>query len=142
MQRAAALVGIVFLAVGLLGFVPGLTTHYGTMAAAGAMSHALLLGLFRVSVLHNVVHLLFGVAGLVLARSITNAKRYLVVGGAGYALLFVYGIAVPMGSAANVAPVNRADHVLRLGLAIGMICLGSLLTRRPDLEPATGVATE
>jgi hypothetical protein len=68
-QKAARLVGIVFLAVGVLGFIPGITTHYGSMAFAGHMSEAKLLGLFQVSVLHNIVHLLFGIAGLALGRT-------------------------------------------------------------------------
>jgi hypothetical protein len=141
-QKAAALVGIVFLAVGVLGFIPGITTHYGSMGFAGHMSQAKLLGLFQVSILHNLVHLLFGVAGLVLARTIGGAKSYLVVGGIIYALLFVYGLAVPMSSGANFVPMNTADNVLHLLLAIGMIALGALLTRRPDVAPHTGVATE
>jgi len=139
-QKAAALVGIVFLAVGVLGFVPGITTHYGDMSFASHMSGAKLLGLFQVSVLHNIVHLLFGVAGLALARTISSAKTYLIVGGIIYAVLFIYGVAVPMDSGANFVPVNTADNILHLGLALGMIALGALLTRRPDVAPATNVA--
>jgi len=52
----------VFLLVGLLGFVPGITTHYGDLGAAGHQSTAKLLDSFQVSVLHNIVHLLFGIA--------------------------------------------------------------------------------
>jgi len=139
-QKAAALVGIVFLAVGILGFIPGITTHYGDMSFASHMSGAKLLGLFQVSVLHNIVHLLFGVAGLAMARTIRSAKSYLIVGGIIYAVLFVYGIAVPMNSGANFVPVNTADNILHLLLALGMIVLGALLTRRPDVAPATNVA--
>ncbi len=139
-QKAAALVGVVFLAVGVLGFIPGITSHYSSMRFAGHLSEAKLLGLFQVSVLHNVVHLLFGIAGLALVRSIRGAKSYLVIGGIVYALLFVYGVAVPMSSGANVVPLNTADNILHLLLALGMIALGALLTRRPDLAPHTDVA--
>lgn len=141
-QTAAAVVGIVFLVVGGLGFVPGVTTGYDTLRFASHTSGAQLLGLFQVSVLHNLVHLVFGVLGLVLARTVAAAKRYLVVGGAAYLLLFVYGIAVSADSAANIIPLNRADDVLHLGLGLGMVVLGALLTRRPGVEPATSVATE
>lgn len=139
-QKAAALVGIVFLAVGVLGFIPGITTNYDTLQFASHHSEAKLLGLFQVSVLHNIVHLLFGVAGLVLARTIRGAKTYLVVGGIIYLVLFVYGLAVPMDSAANFVPLNTADDILHVLLGLGMIALGSLLTRRPDVAPATDVA--
>ena len=68
-QSLAMLVGVVFLLVGILGFVPGITTHYGDLSFAGHGSGAKLLGLFQVSILHNIVHLLFGVVGLVLAKT-------------------------------------------------------------------------
>ena len=139
-QKAAALVGIVFLAVGVLGFIPGITTNYDTLQFASHHSEAKLLGLFQVSILHNIVHLLFGVAGLALARTIRGAKTYLVVGGIIYLVLFVYGLAVPMDSAANFVPLNTADDILHVLLGLGMIALGSLLTRRPDVAPATDVA--
>ena len=48
----------------LLGFIPGVTTNYEELTFAGHHSGAQLLGIFGVSVLHNIVHLLFGVAGL------------------------------------------------------------------------------
>lgn len=59
-QKAALAMGLVFLLVGVLGFVPGVTTQYYTLGPAGRDSMAMLLGLFMVSVLHNGVHLLFG----------------------------------------------------------------------------------
>ncbi len=73
-QLAALVVGAVFLLVGVLGFIPGITTHYATLTFAGHDSGAQLVGLFNVSVLHNIVHLLFGVAGLALARTATSAR--------------------------------------------------------------------
>ena len=63
-RAAAAVVGIVFLLVGVLGFIPGITTDYDSMTFADQDSGAELLGVFQVSVLHNIVHLLFGVGGL------------------------------------------------------------------------------
>src|SRR4051812_14354850 len=67
-QLAALVVGVVFLAVGVLGFIPGITSHYSDMTFAGHDSTAKLLGIFQVSILHNIVHLLFGVAGVLMAR--------------------------------------------------------------------------
>jgi hypothetical protein len=54
--------------IGILGFIPGITRHYGDLTFAGGDSRAKLLGSFQVSILHNLVHLLFGVAGWFLAR--------------------------------------------------------------------------
>ena len=129
-QFATIAVSIVFLLVGVLGFVPGATTNYDQLTFAGPMSGAALLGLFEVSVLHNVVHLLFGLVGLLAARSFTGARSYLLVGGIVYLVLFVYGMVIPMGGPANFVPLNSADNVLHLVLALGMVALGAALGRR------------
>ncbi len=120
-------VGAVFLLVGILGFVPGITAHYGDLSFAGHHSEATLLGLFQVSILHNVVHLLFGVAGLMLARSRDTARMFLIGGGVIYLVLTAYGLVIDKDSAANFVPVNAADNLLHLGLGIGMIGLGVVL---------------
>ena len=65
-QQLTMLLGVVFLLVGILGFIPGITTHYGDMSFAGDDSGAKLIGIFQVSILHNLVHMLFGIAGLAL----------------------------------------------------------------------------
>jgi predicted transporter len=143
LQKAALAVGAVFLLVGILGFIPGITTNYDTMSFASHHSEALLLGIFNVSILHNIVHLLFGVAGLALARTWNGARMYLIGGGAVYLVLFVYGLLIDHNSSANFVPVNNADNWLHLALAIGMIGLGVALSRRTDTHrPAgTGPAT-
>ena len=128
-QTAALVVGIVFLLIGILGFIPGITTNYSDMAVATHESDARLLGIFQVSILHNIVHLLFGVAGLVMARTARQARNYLVFGGAVYLVLFVYGLLIGQESDANFVPVNPADDILHLVLGIGMIGLGLALSR-------------
>ncbi|KMO84083.1 hypothetical protein MCHUDSM44219_00888 [Mycolicibacterium chubuense] len=123
---------MVFLAVGVLGFIPGITTNYDQLTFAGHHSEAALLGIFNVSVLHNLVHLAFGVAGVMLARTFDSARSYLIGGGVVYLLLFVYGLVIDHDSAANVVPVNDADNWLHLFLSIAMIGLGVALGRRRD----------
>ncbi len=123
-RSMAGLVGAVFLLVGILGFIPGITSNYGTMEFFGHNSEAKLLGLFQVSILHNIVHLLFGVAGLAMAKNTKSATTYLIGGGVIYLVLTVYGFLVPENSAANFVPVNTADDLLHLVLGIGMIALG------------------
>jgi hypothetical protein len=81
-QKAAAIVGGVFLLVGVLVFIPGITTNFGDLSFAGHHSDARLFGLFQVSILHNIVHLLFGITGLAMARTAAQARTYLVFGGA------------------------------------------------------------
>lgn len=129
-QKVAKIVGIVFLAVGVLGFIPGITTDYGSMTFAGHESEAMLLGIFQVSILHNIVHLLFGVAGLAMARSFAGAKSFLIGGGAIYLVLWIYGLLINKDSAANFVPLNTADDWLHFVLGAGMIALGVVLGKR------------
>jgi hypothetical protein len=126
-QKAALAVGVVFLLVGILGFIPGITSNFDQLGFAGSGSEAALLGIFQVSVLHNIVHLLFGVAGIVMAKTVTGAYNFLLWGGVVYAVLFIYGLVVPHDSAANFVPVNAADNILHLVLAIAMIALALVL---------------
>jgi hypothetical protein len=106
------------------------------LSFAGHHSDARLFGLFQVSILHNIVHLLFGIAGSAMARTAAQARTYLVFGGAIYLVLFVYGLIVGQESGANFVPVNTADDFLHLILGIGMIGLGLPLT--PDRRGASG----
>ncbi|GIH73674.1 DUF4383 domain-containing protein [Planobispora longispora] len=128
-QLAALIVGAVFLLVGVLGFIPGVTTNLDEITFAGHQSDALLLGIFEVSILHNIVHLLFGVAGIALSRTWTGARNFLIVGGVVYLLLWLYGMFVPHDSGANFVPFNAADNWLHLVLGLGMAALGFLLGR-------------
>jgi hypothetical protein len=128
-QLLALLFGTVFLLVGVAGFIPGLTQHSGELDFLGHASGAQLLGLFQVSILHNVVHLLFGFAGLALYRTPREARAYLVGGGLLYLAIWLYGALVSHGSSANFVPVNRADNYLHLGLGLAMVALGALAAR-------------
>src|SRR3954451_13896409 len=129
-QKAALAVGVVFLLVGVLGFVPGITSDYDTLGAAGHESEAMLLGIFQVSVLHNIVHLLFGIAGIAAARTWSASRGYLIGGGIIYLVLWLYGMFIDKESSANIVPVNSADDWLHLVLGLGMIALGAALSRR------------
>ena len=130
-RLAATVVAAVFLVVGIAGFIPGVTTEYDGMTFAGHESTAMLLGVFHVSILHNIVHLLFGIVGFVMARTVPGAAAFLIGGGAVYAVLWIYGLLIDHDSAANFVPVNGADNWLHLILAIGMIGLGVALRRVP-----------
>jgi hypothetical protein len=119
-QSVAAVVGIVFLLVGILGFVPGITTHYGDLSFAGHGSGAKLLGTFQVSILHNLFHLLFGVVGLVLSRTAEGAGTFLTGGGIVYLALWVLGAV----GVAGWLPANTADNWLHFLLGVGLLGLG------------------
>ena len=125
-QKLALMFGAVFLVVGILGFVPGITTNlYEGLDFAGNNGNAELLGLFQVSVLHNIVHLLFGIAGLALARTWDGARTFLIGGGVVYLLLWLLGLV----GGADWIPANSADDWLHFVLGIGMVGLGFVTAR-------------
>jgi len=128
-QSIAALLGVVFLIVGVAGFIPGITTHYGDMKFLGHDSGAKLLGIFQISILENIVHLLYGVGGLAFAKTWEGARTYLIGGGAIYLVLWIYGWIVDNNSSANFVPANYAGNFLHAILGITMVALGLALSR-------------
>ena len=124
LQTVALLFGIVFLLVGILGFIPGITSDApGDFAGDG--SEAKLLGIFQTSILHNIVHLLFGLAGLALARTWDGARLFLIGGGVVYLALWVLGLV----GGAEWVPVNDSDNWLHFVLGVTMVGAGFLLSR-------------
>ena len=124
-QNVARLVGVVFLLVGIAGFIPGITTNlYDGLEFAGTDGDAELLGIFEVSVLHNIVHGLFGLAGLALAGTASGARTFLVGGGAIYIVLWLLGL---LGGADWIRRTPPMTGCFVLG--VGMIGLGLALTR-------------
>ena len=127
-RAVTLLFGAVLLLVGVAGFIPGVTTDYDHLGFAGDGSTAELLGTFQVSVLHNIVHLLFGIAAVAMARTETGARMYLVGGGTIYLLLWILGLVLLGGEGkGNFLPVNNEDNWLHLGLALALLGLGLLL---------------
>lgn len=113
-QRVFALLfGAVLVLVGLLGFVPQFVSDDG-----------LLLGIFGINALHNVVHVLTGLLGLVLGYYAGGASLFNKVGGVLYLLVFVVGaIAVALGSGLFLN-LNWADNLLHLALALVVGAVG------------------
>jgi hypothetical protein len=134
-QTLALLFGVAALGAGVLGFIPGITSDLGDIKFAGDDSPSELLGIFQVSILHNIVHLLFGIAGIAMARALDTARTYLLGAGVLYVVLFVYGLFVSDGGDANFVPINMADTWLHLALGIGL--LGSWLVSKGGEEVVT-----
>jgi Domain of unknown function (DUF4383) len=129
-QGAALLVGVAFLVVGLCGFIPGVTTDYGQLGWAGR-SGAKLFGVFAVSGLHNVMHVTFGVVGLMLIRSYASARAYLIGGGLAYLAIWIGGMLIDH-IRANVGAASGADNWLHFGLGAAMVILGLTLAGQRD----------
>jgi hypothetical protein len=115
-QGAALLVAVGFIVIGVLGFIPGVT------------SGGKLFGMFAISGLHNVLHLLSGFVGIALARTYAASRAYFLGGGLVYVALWLHGLFMGGG----LLPINSADNWLHFGLGIGLMLLGVTLAGQRD----------
>lgn len=115
----ALVMGIVFLAIGILGFVPGLLTAplLGGVLAVEA-GHGLLFGLFPVNVLHNIVHLFFGVWGVVVWRTFAASRYYARSVAIIYAVLAVMGLIPLFNTTFGLVPLYGHDIWLHAVIAV------------------------
>jgi Domain of unknown function (DUF4383) len=113
LKTAAVVFGIVFLAVGVLGFVPGVTTN------------EMLLGIFHVNAAHNVVHLLSGAVALWAGMtSAANARLYFRIFGVVYAIVAVLGFASGDEPILGIISSNAANTWLHVAIAVVSLVLG------------------
>jgi hypothetical protein len=134
-ETFARIFGIVFLVVGVGGFVPGLTQPHDhpnlTVEAASGME----LGLFPVNALHNLVHILFGVWGLVAARTFSAARTYARVVAIAYALLTILGLIPATNTTFGLVPIYGHDVWLHALLA-GVAAYFGFAAREPSIAAA------
>ena len=115
----ALIFGIVFLAVGVAGFVPQLVQPpEGGAMNMGTPDTVMLLGMFPVNMYHNIVHLLFGLWGLAASRSAAGSVTYARGVAIIYALLTVCGWIPALDTLGGFVPLHGNDTWLHLGLAI------------------------
>lgn len=117
-QTGALVFGIVFLLVGILG----LFTDNGMSMNADLRTSAQLFGLFPVNLLHNIVHLLFGVWGLAASRTHEAARSYGRIGAVVYGALVVLALVSP--TTFGLIPIGGNDIWLHALLAIGLAVIG------------------
>jgi len=112
------LFGIVFLAVGILGFVPG-------VAPAGADGMPMLLGIFMVNTTHSIVHI--GSGAVFLFASMAGAgpaRLWFKLFGLVYAVVAVLGFMTPNGMLLGLISNNPANTYLHVALAVAMLLIG------------------
>ena len=129
-QTAAMLFGIVFLVVGVAGFIPGITTEYDRLTNFDGVG-ALLLGIFGINLLESIVHLAFGAWGLASARRVNASRSYFLIGGALYVVIWIYGLVIDLDSSANLIGVNTEANWLHFALGVVMLGIGLILGRDP-----------
>ena len=114
MVRTFALIfGIIYVLVGILGFIPGLSTHPADMPHLTVESgHGYLLGYFPINILHNIVHLIIGLWGLLASRSVSGASLYAKVLAVAYGLLAILGLIPATSTTFGLIPIGGYDVVL------------------------------
>jgi Domain of unknown function (DUF4383) len=128
-QKLAAVFGVVFILVAIVGFVtPG--GMYMQPSDPAMASKAL--GIFPINLLHNIVHLLFGIWGLAASRSWGGSKSFFIWAGVIYAILTVAAFVSPNGF--GLVPLAGPDIGLHCLLAIVMLAIG--LTAKPAASAA------
>jgi hypothetical protein len=113
--------GAIYLLVGIVGFF---ITGFDDFAGHG--DHTLLI--FDINPLHNIVHILIGVAGLVLSRTLAGARTYGWLLAVGYGAAFVYGL-LAVGEDWDVLNLNGADNVLHIATALVGLVIALLPVR-------------
>ena len=108
----ARVFGVVFVLVGVLGFLPAATTD------------GMLLGLFPVNTAHNVVHILLGLWGLAAGGTVTGAVGYFKAITVIYALLAVLGLIPATQNLFGLAPIHGNDVWLHAVLALAAAYFG------------------
>ena len=118
-QVWALALGAVLVLVGLVGFVVEPSFAVGDSAQRGTLI------LFDINGWHNVVHLLSGVVGLAMAGTAAKARLFSIGYGIVYVLVTILGFAVGDGGLLlSIIPINTADNLLHLAVAVTGIGVG------------------
>jgi len=120
----ARVFGIIYLLVGILGFVPSLTPASADSAHLAVGTTALALGLFPVNILHNIVHAAIGVWGLASGGSYSGARTFFRSLAVIYGLLFILGLIPLTNTVFGLVPLYGNDIWLHAVTAIAAAYLG------------------
>jgi hypothetical protein len=134
--------GIIFLLIGLAGFFPGLLqTPEHAADVAVTESFGRLMGLFPVNSLHNLVHIIFGIWGIVAYRSYSGARVYSRAVAIIYAVLAVMGIIPGLNTTFGLIPLYGHDIWLHAVIAIAAAYFGFVASDREIGHSATTITT-
>jgi hypothetical protein len=133
----AIVFGVIYLAVGILGFVPALRSMPAEAPDLTVTAgYGYLLGLFPINVLHNLVHILIGIWGIVAYRTFPSARVYARGLAIIYGVLTVFGLIPGLNTLFGLTPLFGHDIWLHAATAIIAAYFG---WKAP--EPATAGTT-
>ncbi|PSR18668.1 DUF4383 domain-containing protein [filamentous cyanobacterium CCP3] len=137
-QKFALIIGIVYVAIGIMGFIPALISHPDSFDAAASnlevvSGYGALMGLFPVNTAHNIVHIVTGLLGIVAAISLDSSRLFAGQLGIYYTVLAIMGFVPVLNTFFGLFPIFGADVFLHgltglLGIYFGFFVTPSLLT--------------
>ncbi|HYO07593.1 MAG TPA: DUF4383 domain-containing protein [Tepidisphaeraceae bacterium] len=130
----ALILGIMFLLIGVMGFIPGLVTHdmpTGTTDVGSHADHGRLLGLFPVNTMHNLVHLAFGAWGVIAYRRWDASRTYARATAIIYGLLAIMGLIPNFNTMFGMVPLHGHDVWLHAAIAAAAAYFGFATSRDP-----------
>lgn len=114
-KKFALIFGIVYVLIGIMGFIPGLVTPpEATLDMPADTGYGQLLGLFAVNLWHNLVHLAIGVWGIVAAKSFGSAVFYARANTVIFGALVILGLFPVTNILFGLAPIYGHDIWLHL----------------------------
>lgn len=129
-QVYALVFGAVLTVAGIIGF------FYNSDFTSNVHDRDAVFGILDVNGWHNIVHILTGVLGLMMASSYGSARAYALALGGIYIAVAIWGFIIGNGdSILSIVPVNTADDVLHLLIGIAGIAAG--LATPAVAEPTT-----
>ena len=133
-RRFALVWGILFLVIFASGVVPGMLQPPGIADPPMQMEqmYGRALGLFPVNLLHDGVHLIFGIWGILAYRSFDAAKTYARITAVVYALFTVMGLVPALNTTFGLVPLFSHDVWLHAVLALGAAYFGFIHGDRRD----------
>ena len=141
-RNFALVLGIVFLLVGILGFVPGINqmhqVHDPNLKVDGP-GEGMLLGLFHVNVLHNVVHIVFGILGIAMYRDFVSARLYAQIVAIAYGLLVSLGLLPATRYTFGLIPIEGNDVWLHALIAVAAAYFGFIAPSTAAADVRTGI---
>ncbi|HEY9623563.1 MAG TPA: DUF4383 domain-containing protein [Crinalium sp.] len=135
-QYFALITGILFLAVGLMGFIPGFVREPMTSPDAVGLGmgsgYGDLMGMFPINVLHNVVHIIVGLSGIFAAIALDGSRVFSRALAVFYGLLAIMGLVPGLNTTFGLIPIFGNDiwlHALTAAIAFyfGFIASPGLL---------------
>jgi heme exporter protein D len=136
-QLFALISGVLYVGIGVMGFIPGLVSHPAAMpgyveAVGSHGGFGYLMGLFPINTAHNIVHLVVGAVGILTSIALDSARYYSGLLAVFYGLLTIMGLIPVANTTFGLIPIYGNDVWLHAGTTLLAIYFGFIAT--PNLR--------